>query len=201
MKSLGCLLFLVVLGCVLLPATALAAVSVGVRVADHERTLPQLSAVTVAQDAALQTRLGAQLARHLAGATTGYQRLDELSMNLHERRLKLYDRLGMGPLRVELVWPDRSRTVYTMDGNSHRRAAYLTGQSRDPHGNPLPDQGAAQRAGAVSLVGWYQFQNVRSRQTWVRAARAQGIPVQDDTPSATRMQCRWSGTALSCHTE
>jgi len=172
-----------------------------VRVADHERTLPQLSAVTVAQDTALQARLGAQLARHLAGATTGYERLDELSMNLHERRLKLYDRLGMGPLRVELVWPDRSRTVYTMDGNSHRRAAYLTGESRDPHGNPLPDQGAAQRAGAVSLVGWYQFQNVRSRQAWVRAARAQGIPVQDDTPSATRMQCRWSGTALSCHTE
>lgn len=96
MKSLGCLLVLVLLGCVLLPATALAAVSVGVRVADHERTLPQLSAVTVAQDTALQTRLGAQLARHLAGATTGYQRLDELSMNLHERRLKLYDRLGMG---------------------------------------------------------------------------------------------------------
>lgn len=201
MKLQGCLLVVVVLVCVLLPATALAAVSVGVRVADHERTLPQLSAVTVAQDTALQTRLGAQLARHLAGATTGYQRLDELSMNLHERRLKLYDRLGMGPLRVELVWPDRSRTVYTMDGNSNRRAAYLTGESRDPHGNPLPDQSAAQRAGAVSLVGWYQFQTVRSRQAWVRAARAQGIPVQDDTPSATRMQCRWSGTALSCHTE
>lgn len=201
MKSLGCLLFLVVLGCVLLPAPALAAVSVGVRVADHERTLPQLSAVTVAQDTALQTRLGAQLARHLAGATTGYQRLDELSMYLQERRLKLYDRLGMGSLRVELVWPDRSRTVYTMDGNSNRRAAYLTGESRDPHGNPLPDQSAAQRAGAVSLVGWYQFQTVRSRQAWVRAARAQGIPVQDDTPSATRMQCRWSGTALSCHTQ
>jgi len=201
MKLQGCLLVVVVLVCVLLPATALAAVSVGVRVADHERTLPQLSAVTVAQDTALQARLGAQLARHLAGATTGYQRLDELSMNLHERRLKLYDRLGMGPLRVELVWPDRSRTVYTMDGNSNRRAAYLTGESRDPHGNPLPDQSAAQRAGAVSLVGWYQFQNVRSRQAWVRAARAQGIPVQDDTPSATRMQCRWSGTALSCHTE
>ncbi|WP_426804301.1 hypothetical protein [Stenotrophomonas sp. SrG] len=90
MKSLGCLLVLVVLGFLLLPAPALAAVSVGVRVADHERTLPQLSAVTVAQDTALQTRLGAQLARHLAGATTGYQRLDELSMNLHERRLKLY---------------------------------------------------------------------------------------------------------------
>ncbi|WP_448143558.1 hypothetical protein [Stenotrophomonas bentonitica] len=195
------MLVVVVLVCVLLPAPALAAVSVGVRVADHERTLPQLSAVTVAQDTALQTRLGAQLARHLAGATTGYQRLDELSMNLHERRLKLYDRLGMGPLRVELVWPDRSRTVYTMDGNSNRRAAYLTGESRDPHGNPLPDQSAAQRAGAVSLVGWYQFQTVRSRQAWVRAARAQGIPVQDDTSSATRMQCRWSGTALSCHTE
>ena len=94
MKSLGCLLVLVVLGCLLLPARALAAVSVGVRVADHERTLPQLSAVTVAQDTALQTRLGAQLARHLAGATTGYQRLDELSMNLHERRLRLYDRLA-----------------------------------------------------------------------------------------------------------
>ena len=61
MKSLGCLLVLVVLGCVPLPATTLAAVSVGVRVADHERTLPQLSAVTVAQDAALQTRLGAHL--------------------------------------------------------------------------------------------------------------------------------------------
>lgn len=166
MKSLGCLLVPVVLGCLLLPARALAAVSVGVRVADHERTLPQLSAVTVAQDSALQTRLGAQLARHLAGATTGYQRLDELSMNLHDRRLKLYDRLGMGPLRVELVWPDRSRTVYTMDGTSHRRAAYFTGQSRDPHGNPLPDQSAAQRAGAVSLVGWYQFQTVRSRQAW-----------------------------------
>ena len=201
MKLQGCLLVVVVLVCVLLPAPALAAVSVGVRVADHERALPQLSAVTVAQDTALQTRLGAQLARHLAGATTGYQRLDELSMNLHERRLKLYDRLGMGPLRVELVWPDRSRTVYTMDGNSNRRAGYVTGQSRDPHGNPLPDQSAAQRAGAVSLVGWYQFQNVRSRQAWVRAARAQGIPVQDDIPSATRVQCRWSGTALSCHTE
>lgn len=107
MKSLGCLLAFVVLGCVLLCAPALAAVSVGVRVADHERTLPQLSAVTVAQDTVLQTRLGAQLARHLAGATTGYQRLDELSMTLHERRLKLYDRLGIGPLRVELVWPDR----------------------------------------------------------------------------------------------
>lgn len=123
------------------------------RVADHERTLPQLSAVTVAQDTALQTRLGVQLARHLAGATTGYQRLDELSMNLHERRLKLYDRLGTGPLRVDLVWPDRSRTVYTMDGNSNRRAGYVTGQSRDPYGNQLPDQSAAQRAGAVSLSG------------------------------------------------
>lgn len=43
MKSLGCLLVLVVLGFLLLPAPALAAVSVGVRVADHERTLPQLS--------------------------------------------------------------------------------------------------------------------------------------------------------------
>ncbi len=201
MKSLGCLLVLVLLGCVLLPGTALAAVSVGVRVADHERTLPQLSAVTVAQDTALQTRLGVQLARHLAGATTGYQRLDELSMNLHERRLKLYDRLGTGPLRVDLVWPDRSRTVYTMDGNSNRRAGYVTGQSRDPYGNQLPDQSAAQRAGAVSLVGSYQFQNVRNRQAWVRAARAQGIPVHVDTPSATRLQCRWSGTALSCHTE
>ncbi len=103
MKLLGCLLVPVFLGCLLLPAPAAAAVSVGVRVADHERTLPQLSAVTVAQDTALQARLGAQLASHLAGATTGYQRLDELSMNLHERRLKLYDRLGMGPLRVELV--------------------------------------------------------------------------------------------------
>ncbi len=157
--------------------------------------------MTVAQDTALQTRPGAQLARHLAGATTGYQRLDELSMNLHERRLKLHDRLGMGPLRVDLVWPDRSRTVYTMDGNSNRRAGYVTGQSRDPYGNQLPDQSAAQRAGAVSLVGSYQFQNVRNRQAWVRAARAQGIPVQVDTPSATRLQCRWSGTALSCHTE
>lgn len=201
MKSLGCLLVLVVLGCLLLPTPALATVYVLVRVADHERTLPQLSAVTVAQDTALQTRLGAQLARHLAGATTGYERLDELSMNLHQRRLKVYDKLGMGPLRVELVWPDRSRTVYTMDGNSHRRAGYLTGQSRDPLGNPLPDQSAAQHAGALSLVGWYQFQDVRTRQAWVRAARAQGIPVQDDTPSAIRMQCRWSGTGLGCHTK
>lgn len=201
MKSLGCLLVLVVLGCLLLPTPALATVYVLVRVADHERTLPQLSAVTVAQDTALQTRLGAQLARHLAGATTGYERLDELSMNLHQRRLKVYDKLGMGPLRVELVWPDCSRTVYTMDGNSNRGAGYLTGQSRDPLGNPLPDQSAAQHAGALSLVGWYQFQDVRTRQAWVRAARAQGIPVQDDTPSAIRMQCRWSGTGLGCHTK
>jgi hypothetical protein len=139
MKLLGCLLVPVFLGRLLLPAPAAAAVSVGVRVADHERTLPQLNAVTVAQDTALQTRLGAQLARHLAGATTGYQRLDELSMNLHERRLKLYDRLGMGPLRVELVWPDRSRT------------------------RALPSAPGRCRCRVV--------------------------------------QCRWSGTALSCHTE
>lgn len=68
-------------------------------------------------------------------------------------------------------------------------------------GNPVPDQSVAQRASAVSLVGWYQFKSRRHRQEWIQAARAQGIPVQETSAAATRMQCRWTGSALTCHTE
>ena len=93
-------------------ATALAAVSVGVRVADYGRTLPQLSAVTVAQDTALQTRLGAQLAHHLAGATTGYQRLDELSICPLQRGLPTN---GEPNTWADHPYGKRSRYLETME--------------------------------------------------------------------------------------
>jgi hypothetical protein len=115
--------------------------------------------------------------------------------------LKLFYALGLGPLDIYLTWHDGSGTDYRMDANSGRKANYLTGRSRDPNGNPLPDQGTAERAGAISFAGSYAFKTPRQRQDWVSAARAQDIQVVESGASATHLTCRWTGTELYCHTD
>ncbi|WP_148268079.1 hypothetical protein [Pseudoxanthomonas spadix] len=153
------------------------------------------NAYEVVNSASERTMLGQNIATALAASGTGNAAIDKLGPALNSFMLGLG---GAGKLTIVIVWSDGSKTTYYVDSQSTTEAKYVTGESRDSLGNPVPDAAASSdRAGEI-YGGQFYFSSDAGLSDWVNTARNYGVPVTGSSSGSRRLSCTWDGEHLAC---
>lgn len=153
------------------------------------------NAYEVVNSASARTMLGRNIATALAAGGTGNAAIDKLGPALNSFLLGLGD---AGKIAIAIVWNDGSRTTYSMDSHSTTEARYVSGESRDSLGNPIPDAAASSgRAGEV-YGGQFYFSSDAGLDDWVNTARNYGVPVTGSSSGSRRLSCTWVREHLAC---